>query len=213
MKILGYSENSLRDQIRENLAIQELIDKDIMSKISITPEIEKAYYESHKDKFTKPEQVHARHILIKLSSDAGDAKKAEAKKKIDEIVKKLKKGADFAELAKTYSEGPSAKNGGDLGFFSHGQMVEPFEKAAFALKPGEISDIVTTRFGYHIIKLEEKKPAVVTSFEEAKPALEEQIKRDEAKKAIDPYIENLKKNATIKINLPKTPAVEKKATQ
>lgn len=212
MKALGYTENSLKGQIRENLAIRGLIDRDIMSKISITPKAEKAYYESHKDKFTKPEQVRARHILIKLSADAGDAKKAEAKKKIEDILKKLKKGADFAALAKTYSEGPSAKNGGDLGFFSRGQMVEPFEKAAFALKPGEISGIVKTRFGYHIIKLEAKKPAVVTSFDGAKSLIEEQLKRIAAKKALDPYIENLKKNAAIVINLPATtPSVDKNA--
>lgn len=202
MKVLGYSENSLRDQIRENLAIQELIDRDIMSKVVITPEAEKLYYESNIDEFTKPEQVHARHILIKLSADAGDAKKAEAKKKIDDILAKLKKGEDFVELVKTYSEGPSAKNGGDLGFFSYSQMVEPFSKAAFALKPGEISGIVTTRFGYYIIKLEERKPAVVTSFDEAKAGLEEQLKREEATQALDPYIENLKKNAAIEIHLP-----------
>ena len=202
IKTLGYTEASLKNQIRENLAIQELIDKEILSKIKISPEDEKAYYESHKDKFTKPEQVRARHILIKLAPDASDAEKAEAKKKITEILQKLKKGADFADLAKKYSQGPSSKNGGDLGFFSYRQMVEPFSKAAFALKPGEISGIVKTRFGYHIIKLEEKKPAVVTPFDKAKPALEEQLRREKAGNALDPYIDNLKKNAVIKINLP-----------
>ena len=205
MKDMGYTEAILKHQIEQNMAIQALIDKEIMAKIKITDAAAQAYYKAHASEFKQPEEIRARHILIKVASDASSAEKAAAKKKIEEIQKKLKKGADFAELAKAYSEGPSAKKGGDLGFFSRGQMVEPFEKAAFALKKiGDVSDIVQTPFGYHLIKLEARKPAGVTSFKDAKEYIVQKLKHEQAMKQISPFIDGLKAKAKIEMNLPKT---------
>ncbi len=98
-------------------------------------------------------QVKASHILIKVDAKTDEAKKTEARKKIEEVQQKLKDGGDFAALAKEYSEGPSNVKGGDLGYFGRGQMAKPFEDAAFALTPNEVSDVVETRFGYHLIKV------------------------------------------------------------
>ena len=108
----------------------------------------------------KPEQVKASHILVKVDAGADEAKKAEARKKIQEIQQKVKAGGDFEALATENSDCPSKAKGGDLGFFERGQMVKPFEEAAFALKPGEVSGIVETQFGYHIIKVQEKKDEI-----------------------------------------------------
>lgn len=204
MKDMGYTEAILRHQIEKNMAIHHLIDKEIISKINITDAAAKAYYKDNPKEFQQPAEVRVRHILIKVPTDASKADKSAAKKKIEEIQQKLKKGADFAELAKKYSEGPSAKKGGDLGFFSRGQMVKSFEDAAFALKkPGDVSNIVQTPFGYHLIKLEAKKPASVTSFKDAKEYIIEKLKREQAMKKISPYIDSLRGKAKIKINLPK----------
>jgi len=139
----------------------------------------------------------ASHILIKVDSKADASKKAEARKKIEKIQKKVKKGEDFAALAKEFSEGPSGAKGGDLGYFKRGQMVKPFEDVAFALKPVEVSDIVETRFGYHLIKVIDKKPEKVIAFAEVKDKLQQYIKRQKIQGQVNQYIEELKGKAKI----------------
>ena len=118
------------------------------------------YYDLHKnDKFTDPEQVHARHILVKVAADAGDTAKAAARKKAEDLLAKARGDGDFAALARKNSDDPgSAAKGGDLGFFGRGTMTPAFEAAAFALEPGKVSDVVETPFGFHVIKVEEHKP-------------------------------------------------------
>ncbi len=118
------------------------------------------YYELHKeDRFTEPEQVRARHILVKLAPDATDEAKAAARKKAEDLLARVKKGEDFAALATANSDDPgSARSGGDLGLFPRGRMAPTFEDAAFALQPGAMSDVVETSFGFHVIKVEEHRP-------------------------------------------------------
>ncbi|MBS3808714.1 MAG: peptidyl-prolyl cis-trans isomerase [Desulfobacterales bacterium] len=201
---MNYSEDLLKKQIKENLAIRKLIDEKIASKISVSDEEIKDYYENNQDEFKNPEKVHARHILVKSQQDASDEKKAEARKKIEEVQKKLEQGNDFSELAKEYSEGPSSKKGGDLGYFSHGQMVEKFDKAAFALEPGETSDIVETRFGYHIIKVEDKKSESMKSLDKVRDSIRENLRNEKLMQELEPYIASLKKKYPVEKNLPET---------
>jgi peptidyl-prolyl cis-trans isomerase D len=120
----------------------------------------KAYYDEHRDdRFTAPEEVRARHILIKLPPAADEKARAAARTKAEDVLAKVKKGADFAKLAQDVSEDAgTAGKGGDLGLFSRGHMVPAFDTAAFALEPGAVSDVVETPFGFHIIKVEEKLP-------------------------------------------------------
>lgn len=206
IKEMDYTVPLLEQQITESLAIQKLIDQEVASKVKIADKEVKAYYEANKDEFAVPEQIHARHILIKVEPDADDAKKAEALKKIKMVQEKLKKGADFVELANKYSEGPSSKTGGDLGYFSRGQMVEAFDNAAFALKPGKVSDIVETRFGYHLIKVEDRKPKKQKSFEEMKDRIQEELKRQQVIQQLNPYIDSLKQKYPVEMNLPASAA-------
>ena len=160
----------------------EFIDYDpalLGEKITPSGKDVEAYYKSYvKTTFSHPEQAHARHILISVAENATDKEKAEAKAKAATVLSQLKQGADFAKLANQYSDDPGNKeNGGDLGFFSRGQMVKPFEDAAFKLKPGQISDLVESRFGYHIIKLEALKPAGTDTLEQARPSIIETLRR------------------------------------
>jgi peptidyl-prolyl cis-trans isomerase D len=137
----------------------------------------RAIYNSSMDNFKMPARVKARHILIKTQGKS-DTEKKQAQAKAEDILKQLKAGADFSQLAMKNSEDSSnAPKGGDLGFFVRGQMVPEFDKAAFAMKPGELSGIVTTEFGYHIIKLDEKEEARVKPFEEVKGELATQLKK------------------------------------
>lgn len=142
----------------------------------------KAYYEENKDGFIEPEKRRASHILIRVDADTPKAKE-EAKKKIEEILAKVKAGEDFAALAKKYSQDPgSTKEGGDLGFFNQGVMVKPFDDAVFSMKEGEVSGPIETEFGYHIIKLTKIQPKKVLPYEQVKEQVKSQWLQQQADK-------------------------------
>jgi peptidyl-prolyl cis-trans isomerase D len=137
----------------------------------------RAAYAGSMDSFRTPERVKVRHILL-MTQGKSDSEKKAALAKAQDLLKQVKAGADFAELAKKNSQDPgSAQNGGDLGFIVRGQTVAPFEKFAFSAKPKEISDLVTTEYGYHIIQVMEKEPARVKPFEEVKDSIADQLKK------------------------------------
>jgi len=139
------------------------------------------YYNLNPDKFSTPEQRQARHILLRSDpKDSGELQAAK-RKKLETILALAKAGKDFSQLAKEHSEDASGKNGGDLGFFSKEQMVPPFADAAFALKEGEISTIVETQFGLHLIKLEKIKPAQVTTLAAAREQISAELKAQRGK--------------------------------
>ena len=191
------SEDEVKGQIKQGLSIKELIDQQITSKVVITDEESKAYYDKNTQMFKQPEQIKASHILVKVDAKADEAKKTEARKKIEAVQQKLKDGGDFADLAKEYSEGPSSTKGGDLGYFGRGQMVKPFENAALALKPNEVSDIVETRFGYHIIKVFDIKPEQTLAYADVKSKIIERMKQEKIEKEAGQYLDKLKKEAKI----------------
>jgi peptidyl-prolyl cis-trans isomerase C len=135
--------------------------------------------------------------LIKVDPEADESRKAEARKKLEMIQKRLRKGEDFAALAKEFSEGPSRGKGGDLGYFRRGQMVKAFEEAAFTLRPGEVSDIVETKFGYHLIKVIDKKPEKTMAYKDVKDRLGDYLKREKVQKEVRLYVEKLKEKAKV----------------
>jgi peptidyl-prolyl cis-trans isomerase C len=194
---MGLTESDVQMQIARGMAIQELIDKEVTEKVNVSDEETKSFYDKNPQLFQQPEQVKASHILIKVEADAPADKKAEARKKIETVQQKVQKGEDFATLAKTYSEGPSGPRGGDLGYFKRGQMVKPFEEAAFSLKPNETSEIVETRFGYHLIKVNDKKAAKKMTYAEVKDRLNEHLKKQKTDSEASAYIETLRKDAKI----------------
>ncbi len=201
LKKMNTSEADIKNQIMRQMAIQELIKTQVEANIIITDEEKKAYYDSHPEISKQPENVRASHILIKVDQNADEAQKAEARKKIEEIEKKLKKGENFADVAKELSECPSASKGGDLGYFTRGRMVKPFEDAAFALKPGEISSIVETQFGYHLIKSIEKKAETTAPYEDTKKNVEAILKREKLNNDATLFIDKLKEKAKIEVFL------------
>lgn len=186
--------NEHREQFREPERIQfdfVRYDPDQMAAKSNPPDKEiQAYYDRYRDQqFTHPEQVRARHILIAVAPDAAPQQKAAAKAKAEDILKQLKAGADFAKLAKQYSDDPGSRNnGGELGYFSQAEMVKPFAEAAFRLRPGEMT-IAETRFGYHVIEVEDHKLAHIDTLQEARPKIIEALRHragaDAAHQAVD----------------------------
>ena len=197
LKDNGITTKELKDLLRRDIIISNYIEKQVSSKITITTEQARKFYDENLDKFKKPESVKASHILIGVDPKATAEEKQKAKQKADDLHKQIKGGADFAELAKKESTCPSAKNGGDLGDFGRGQMVKPFEDAAFGLKQGEVSGVVETQFGYHIIKATGKTEGGVAPFDQVKGKIEEYLKGTEVQKQVMAKVEELKKSAKI----------------
>jgi peptidyl-prolyl cis-trans isomerase C len=194
---MSLTEADLKAQMRQDLAIKKLIDQQIGAKVTITPEEAKAFYTSHPELFKAPEMVRASHILIKVDPNASSEDKAKARERITAIQQRIKKGDDFAAVAKESSECPSGANGGDLDFFQKGQMVGPFEDVAFSLKPGTVSDIVETQFGYHLIKVTEKKDASTVGFDDIKVKLEDYLKQQKVNEQLAQYVAQLKAGSKI----------------
>lgn len=199
IKDLEMDEKDLREYTRRDLLISHFVETTFVSKVAVSEAEIRAFYDSNPEKFKRDETVKASHILIGTDSVASADDKKKAREKAEKLRKELTGGADFAVLAKGNSTCPSSQQGGDLGSFSKGQMVPPFEKAAFALKPGEISDVVETQFGYHIIKVTEKKGAETVDFTDARGRIEEFLKRQKVSDAIQKYLTDTKKTARIEL--------------
>lgn len=199
---MNASEPALRAQTKKGLTVKEFVDKKIIQDVVVPDKELRAYYDSHPNSFRQPEQVKASHILIKAEPEAKEEQKALARKKLKEVQKRLEKGEDFAALAKEYSEGPSGAKGGDLGYFGRGQMVKPFEEVVFVLKPGAVSDIVETNFGYHLIKCVDKKPETTVAYGDVKEKLRQYLKQQKGREKMGSYIAKLKEKAKVERFLP-----------
>ena len=194
---MNLSEVDVKSQFERDMAIKEFIDIQFVQKVTVSDKEARAYYDSNPAFFKQAEQVRASHILVSVDPKKDQSQKAESRKKIEDIQQKLKKGKDFSDFAKEYSQCPSGSKGGDLGYFQRGQMVEPFEQAAFALGPGEVSDIVETKFGYHLIRLADKKPESVVPFEDIKEKFGQYLKQEKAEKDVVSCVQNLEEMAKV----------------
>jgi peptidyl-prolyl cis-trans isomerase C len=191
--------------INEYLA-RTYIQKEILGKIKLTDKDYEEYYNTHKKEFENPEMVRARHILVAVKPNATEEEKKAALKKAEDIREKATKGEDFAKLASEYSDDPGSKaKGGDLGFFTAGSMVGKFEQAAFTLKPGEISPVVETEFGYHIIKVEERKAAEQQPYDAVKEQVIAKATQAVQQERLNAFLEKAMKDAKVTFYGPEPP--------
>jgi peptidyl-prolyl cis-trans isomerase C len=195
----GITSEGLREQLKRAIQINAFVENEVVSKIEITDAQLKAFYDEHPESFSKPESMRASHILIGIDAGAGAEEKEQAKRKADEILAQVKSGADFAELAESVSTCPSAEQGGDLGEFERGQMVAPFEDAAFGLDAGAVSEVVETQFGYHIIKATAKSAAEVVPFDEVKDRIEKHLKAQQLQQQVLAKVEEFRKTSVIEL--------------
>jgi peptidyl-prolyl cis-trans isomerase C len=197
LKGVNMTEKQLRELAQKNIVIDSLLQKEVFSKITVTEADAKKFYDENPDKFKMPERTRASHILVSADQKATPEEKKKAKEKAAAARKRVAAGEDFATVAKTESNCPSASKGGDLGYFGKGQMVPEFEKAAAALKLGELSDVVETPFGYHVIKVTERKPSETVPFADAKNRIEDYLKSQKAQKPLSDYMAGLRKEAKV----------------
>lgn len=184
LKQQGFDRQSFEAQVKDQLIINKFREK-LTSNVKVTEAEVKKYYDENKEMFELPSpEIRASHILVDTEEEAR------------EILGKIRDGADFEELAKKYSKDPGSKDlGGDLGYFSKGKMVPEFEKAAFALKPGEVSDIVKSEYGYHIIKVTGERTSL--SFDDAKEYIKSNLENTKKDEEFAKHLEEWKKQSHI----------------
>jgi len=211
LKQAGLDEAKLRAQMKTGLAETKWIKSQIEGKADVTEADAQAFYKQNTDKFAQPETVRASHILFRVPEGASAEETKKKEDAANAAYAKLEKGADFAKLADELTEDPSNKGpdgkgkGGDLDFFAKGQMVPEFDKAAFEAKVGDISKPVKTSFGYHIIKVTDKKPASTMSFDQVKDQLTSYLKNQKQQAAVQEVIGKVRSDAKIENNLPPLP--------
>ncbi|MEN6578974.1 MAG: peptidylprolyl isomerase [Phycisphaerales bacterium] len=190
-----------KDYYIRYMTCTKFLESRVGATVQVTEEEAQKYYDENPDDFKMPEQVRASHILISTQATDPNADpnqvKAQAREKAEKLLKQVKEGADFATVAKENSVCPSAAQGGELPPFGRGQMVPPFEEAAFALKVGEISELVETQFGYHIIKVAEHQDPNTVTFATAKDRIMERLKNKKMEDAFGSYIQALQQKAAI----------------
>lgn len=188
----------MREEVLTGLKINQLLSMRITNQFDMTEEELNGFIEQNKEELTLPENVHARHILLTIGPDTTEEEKAAKRLRTEGLRQQILDGADFAEVATEYSECPSKANGGDLGTFGRGQMVGPFEDAAFSQEIDEVGPVVETQFGYHIVQVLEKKPGGLMPQDEIRRKLSE----EQQQAAVMDYINVLRENADITLNVP-----------
>ncbi|MCM8781487.1 MAG: peptidylprolyl isomerase [Candidatus Omnitrophica bacterium] len=194
LKAEDISLSELKQRYADQIRVSKLVDVEVRKKLTVTPSEISQYYEIHKADFKQPEQVKLKNILIKPGTEYEDT---EAQALAEKILGFLKAGENFDEIALKYSKGPNADKGGELGFVKRGDMRQEIEEVIFNLDAGQFSEVIKTDMGYHIFKVEEKKPEGLKRLDEVKDDIEKFLYLEKGKKIYTQWIENLKKDAYI----------------
>lgn len=166
---------------KRNILYVRFVPQDYLAEVEVTDQEIEEFYQLHQDDYREPQKVHARHILFRISEKAKTAEIQEILDRAKKVLDLARKGDNFAELARKYSDDSTASKGGDLGYFKSGDMVKPFADSAFSLKKGEISDLVRTRFGVHIIKVEDIKEESVKPLAAVKETVRQSLKEERSR--------------------------------
>lgn len=197
------TDKELAEVTRKNIVINDYVEKKLATKIKVTDDEIKRFFEVNQDKLNKGVQLRASHILCGVTAKASAKERQKARDKAAALLKRAKGGEDFAKLARENSSCPSKAQGGDLGYFGKSDMTLPFEKAAFALKPGELSSVVESEYGYHVIKLTDRKEAKPLKLADAKDKIREFIRNEKKQGAITAQLDKLKGHGKVEILLNK----------
>ena len=197
-----HSPESFRRDIERGMTVQKMIDAEVAPGVQVGEEEIQAFYRDNPGLFMQPEQVHVRHILIEVVADAGEPGRQEALRKIRDLQARVAGGADFAELARQHSQDPSSEQGGDIGFIRPGQTLDAFDAAAFGLQPGEVSGIVSSEVGFHLIQVLERRPAAPLPLADAHDSIGEYLKQGRLTAAVSLRLDGLRAVASIETELP-----------
>jgi peptidyl-prolyl cis-trans isomerase C len=197
LEMLDLSDKDFHADVEKSMRVRKLIEQVNPLPTDVSADEISAFYKANPEKFQAPERVRASHILLVTAPTDGEDVKEQKRRKLEGIKAEIDTGADFAELARKHSNCPSAQRGGDLGYFSRNQMVKPFEEAAFGLEPGTVSDIVETRFGFHLIKTIDRQEASLTPLEQAQDKIKAFLLGQKHQEMTNQYVAKLLKTAKI----------------
>jgi peptidyl-prolyl cis-trans isomerase SurA len=198
----GLTMKAYRDVLGGQMSRMKLVQLKVSPRVKLSEADLKAEYAQYTKNERGDAEVHARHILIQLPKNASPEQVETARKRALAVMAEARRpGMDFEALARARNEGPSAADGGDLGFFRRGVMVPAFERVAFALKEGEVSEPVRTQFGWHVLKVEERRAVDVAPFEQVKGELETKLKLQKTEKFVEQYVQELRQKASIEVKL------------
>lgn len=195
----GISFEQYKAQLKEQLERLRLISIEVRSKIQISEKEARDYYEANPDEFQVDESFRVRQIFFKLSSQAKEEERKQVVASAEKVLAEVRGGADFSELAKKYSQDPSAKDGGDLGYLKKGDILPEIENSLVGLKPGDVSGLIRTPVGIHIMKMEEYRQGKRQTFESARTEIEDRLYRKKSEERFSLWLEELRKNAAIEI--------------
>jgi len=196
----GFTEESYAEDLKRQLSVRRLIQEEIAKDVTVTDQEVDAFYQANLDQMRRPQEAHLRHILVSVEPGADDAAQKAARAKIDRVLAEARAGADFAALARVHSDDPSGPQGGDLGFVERQQLVAPFADAAFALQPGQLSDVVRTQFGFHLIKLEERRGGDLVPKAEAAGEIRDHLFSAKLQQAVQDRVIHLRSLAKIELH-------------
>jgi len=195
------TDQELRETLRNNIYIDTYLEAKGIRNPVIPEEEIRAYYEDTKENYRRDEYIRASHILIIADENASDEKKDEARKKAETIRQEIINGKDFTDMAREFSEDGRAANGGELDYITRGFMPPEFDSAAFAMKKDDLSEVIQTKFGFHIIKVFDKKPAGVTPYDEVRNFIKKYLQEEVSRKKLVSHTEELQRKAKIEVFL------------
>ncbi len=196
----GITAAEMRQALDRDLSIKRYLEKEVISKVSVSEDEMLQYFETYKDQIRGDDELQLRHILIRVPPGASEEARGRARDKLEGIRKEILGGGDFADLAREYSQDPgSAATGGELGWISRGLMVTPFEQAAYALQEKELSPIVETQFGFHLIQVTERRPGPLVSYQDAKQQLEQFLRERQIEEQIGAKAAQLRERAKVEV--------------
>jgi peptidyl-prolyl cis-trans isomerase C len=189
----------LKTETRSEILVNKTVQAEVAPKVTVQKQELDDFYKANPDQFKEPDRIRASHILFAVDSSAAPEAKKAARTEAEGVLKRAHAGEDFAALARQYSKDSSAQNGGDLNYFPQGKMVPAFDKAAFALKPGEISDIVETPFGYHIIKVTDRRPARTVPLSEVSDKLGAFLRQRKQQELAQGFLQSLRTKYKVEV--------------
>jgi len=196
----GITEAQLRADMAQNLAIQKLVTTEVAPAVKVSEEDARRFYQQNPERMRRPAQVRVRHVLVAVPKGATAPQRQEGRQKAEALLARIKGGEDFAKVASESSDDPQSRGeGGLLPWLARSEHVPAFEAAAFALKPGETSGVVETPFGFHVMRLEDQRPAGSVTFEEARPQIEQWLSRQQARDLLDRKVAALRKAAKVEV--------------
>lgn len=193
------TEERFRARLEQNLAVQAYIEKQYVPKAQVPESDLEKYYKSRTDVFTQPLQVRVSHILVQSDEKWPTAKKQEARKKAEQLLKNLKKGKDFAAIAREQSDGPTRTSGGDLGYIRKGQLDAAFENTVFGMKPGELSDVIETPYGFHLFRMIDRQPETILKYADVRERILHVLRAEKARQDADLEARKLREKAVVQI--------------